>query len=173
MVMPLVAASALSLEVPDSVLRHSTHAALLNPISPRSVCPSGRSSARSEASPAAHRQPHTILNTRAGMVREVPRDTNKHDCGQSGRRELHHRAGSTIRQIGCVSDGSTEPPRSQHYDPTSHLMRHRNRLPRDEGNYAELRFVFAFSHRGRRAPSTGKNVCSYQRLCRRVIRRLT
>lgn len=121
MVMPLVAASALSLEVPDSVLRHSTHAALLNPISPRSVCPSGRSSARSEASPAAHRQPHTILNTRAGMVREVPRDTNKHDCGQSGRRELHHRAGSTIRQIGCVSDGSTEPPRSQHYDPTSHL----------------------------------------------------
>lgn len=45
MVMPLVAASALSIEVPDSALRHSTHAALLNPISPRSVCPSGRSSA--------------------------------------------------------------------------------------------------------------------------------
>lgn len=79
MVMPLVAASALSIEVPDSALRHSTHAVLLNPISPISVCPSGRSSARSEASPPAHRQPHTILNTRPGMVREVRRDTNKHD----------------------------------------------------------------------------------------------
>lgn len=78
MVMPLVAASALSIEVPDPALRHMR---LCSTPSLRDRCARAADRARSEASPAAHRQPHTILNTRAGMVREVARDTNKHDCG--------------------------------------------------------------------------------------------